>query len=93
MCVDAVATSGPEPRATLAVTEGRLNLSGTLGDFKLSSTAVKCVKRAGFYPWLWGGICICHSVPGYPERLQFCPMGVGSRQVLAQLRTLGFKTG
>jgi len=93
MCVDAVATSGRQSRATLAATEAGLKLSGTLGDFKLSPTAVKCVKRAGFYPWLWGGIRICHCVPGYPQRLQFCPMGIRSRQVLAQLRALGFMTG
>ena len=92
MCVDAVATSGPQPRATRVATEGALKLSGSLGDFKLSASAIKCIKRAGFYPWLWGGIRLCHSVPGYPLRLQFCPMRVRSRQVLAQVQALGFQT-
>ena len=88
----AVATSGPQPRATLVATEAGLKLSSTLGDFNLGRTAIQCVKRAGLYPWLWAGLRIYHTVPGYPQRLQFCPTAIRSRQLLAQLNALGFKT-
>jgi hypothetical protein len=92
MCVDAVATSGPDPKATLVASQAGLRLSGTLGDFELSSTVVQRILSSGVYPWLWAGIRICHSVRCYPQHLKFCPIGIGSHEVLAQLKALGFKT-
>ena len=71
MCVDAVATSGPQSRAKLVATEGGLELYGTLGDFASSRAQVRYAKRAGLYPWVWGSIRICHFLPGCPQRLRF----------------------
>jgi hypothetical protein len=92
MCVNAVATSGPDPKATLVASQAGLRLSGTLGDFELNQAVVTRVLQAGLYPWLWAGIRICHSATGYPRHLQFCPIGIRSREVLEQLKALGFKT-
>jgi hypothetical protein len=92
MCVNAVATSGSDPKATLVASEAGLMLSGELGDFELSPAVVQRILGSGVYPWLWAGIQICHSVRSYPQHLKFCPMGIGSHEVLAQLKPLGFKT-
>lgn len=92
LCVDDVATTGPDPKATLTASREQLQLQGTLGTFTLTPDTVTCIKRAGIYPWIWAGIRIHHPVPGLPVRLAFCPMGVRSRHLLASLKALGFPT-
>jgi hypothetical protein len=52
--------------------------------------AVWKVGRGKMYPWLFSAVRIHHNVPGYPVDLQFKPLGLHPRDVLAQLRQLGF---
>lgn len=90
MNVAAVATSGPIPSATLKANHDELELAGTLGHFRIPRSQVQRVQRAGFYPWLWGGIRIRHEKPNYPRLIQFCPAGTRSRRIVAALKAMGY---
>jgi hypothetical protein len=45
------------------------------------------------HPWFFKGIRIQNNVAGYPSELQFGPWAAKTRDVLAQLKSLGFPTG
>jgi hypothetical protein len=90
MADDVGATYGPEPLATLSATANGLLLSSTRGTFQVPRTAVAKLGRGNFYPWFFSAIRIHHQVPGYPRSLQFKPLGMKSRDLLTQLRQLGY---
>lgn len=87
------ATFGPEPCAVLSANADELWLKGTRGDFRLPRNAVVRIGRGRMYPWFFRGIRIRHNVAGYPSDLQFTPMVGRTRDILAQLKSLGFPTG
>ncbi len=88
---DGNGTSGSQgAAAVLCANADEIWLSGRRGDFHLPRAAVVRVGRAGMYPWFFRGIRIRHTVAGYPPILQFGAWTVPSRQVISQLRSLGF---
>lgn len=91
MADDVAATYGPEPMATLTATPEGLAMSGTRGNFRLPRTAIKRVGRGTFYPWFFGAVRIHHNIPGYPKNLQFKPLQLTPRELLAQLKALGHR--
>lgn len=93
MADDVGATYGPEPMASLAATADALVLSGTRGTFHIPRAAVTKLGRGKMYPWLFSAVRIRHTVAGFPAGLQFKPLGVRPRDLLAQLRQLGYPTG
>ena len=84
------ATYGPEPMAVLSATSTELVLSGTRGVFHLARATVMKLGRGRMYPWFFAGIRIHHTAPKCPEELQFKPMGTQTRDIFAQLRSLGY---
>lgn len=90
MADDIGATFGHQPLASLTATADALVLTGTRGNFRVPRSAIKKLGRGNMYPWLFSAVRIHHSVPGYPTELQFKPLGLRPREVLAQLRRLGY---
>lgn len=84
------ATYGPEPMAFLSATATELVLSGPRGTFPLARAHVMKLGRGRMYPWFFAGIRIHHKAPKCPEELQFKPMGAQTRDIFAQLRSLGY---
>lgn len=93
MADDVASTYGPEPLASLTATAHELVLSGTRGTFRVPRSAVTRLGRGNFYPWFFSALRIHHSVPGYPENLQFKPQPGHWRDVVARLKSLGYPTG
>jgi hypothetical protein len=90
MADDVGATYGHAPMATLSATTEMLILTGTRGNFHLPRAAVKKLGRGKMYPWLFSAVRIHHNVASYPTDLQFKPLGLKPREVLEQLRGLGY---
>jgi hypothetical protein len=90
MADDVGATYGHEPLATLTATAEMLILAGTRGNFRLPRSSITKLGPGKMYPWLFSAVRIHHTVPGYPRDLQFKPLRLTPREVLAQLRQLGF---
>lgn len=88
-----IGTTNSIPMASLSADANELVLSGTLGTFRLSRESIVRLGRGRMYPWLFGGIRIHHNSPEQPEELQFKPFAVSSREVLSQLRKLGYPAG
>jgi hypothetical protein len=86
------ATSGIAPGAVLSANADELWLKGNRGDFHIPRNAVVKISRGRFYPWFFRGLQIRHRIAGYPAELQFLPLEVGARGILAQLKALGFPT-
>jgi hypothetical protein len=84
------ATYGHTPLALLSANAGELLLSGNRGTFRLPRAAVLRIGRGDLYPWFFGGIRIRHNIADFPEHLQFQPMVARSREILDQLRALGY---
>ena len=78
------------PFGKLAVGPSDVDLSSLLGHFVLPKEKVVCVERAGFFPWLWCGIRIRHSVSEHPQRLMFCPIFSRSRGIMQHFKSLGY---
>ena len=76
--------------AFLSADANELVLSGTIGTFNLPRASVVKIGRGKMYPWLFAGISFRHQDPKCPEELQFKPVGVPAREILARLRTLGY---
>lgn len=76
--------------AFLSATATELVLTGTRGNFILARTQVVKLGHGRMYPWFFAGIRIHHQVSEYPEELQFKPLGARTRDIFAQLRTLGY---
>src|SRR5687767_825681 len=87
---DVAATYGPEPLAMLTVMADGLNLTSTRGNYRLPKAAVTKLGRGTFYPWLFSAVRIHHNIAGYPKNLQFKPHRLKPRELLEQLRTLGY---
>jgi hypothetical protein len=90
MADDVAATYGPEPMALLIANADSLYLSSPRGNFRLPRSAVKKLGRGKFYPWFFSAVRLHHTVAGYPRSLQFKPLRLRPREVLDQLRTLGY---
>ncbi len=91
---DGNGTSGtPGAGAILCANAEEIWLSGRRGDFHLPRNSVVRIGRAGMYPWFFRGVRIRHRIPAFPSILQFGPWTVPSREILAQLKSLGFPTG
>jgi len=93
MCDGVGTTAGPEPGAVLCANADEIWLKGRRGDFHLPRNAVVRIGRGRMYPWFIRGIRIRHNVAGYPAELQFGPFVGTTRDILAQLKSLGFPTG
>lgn len=93
MADDVAATYGPEPMATLTATPDGLALNGTRGNFRLPRSDIAKVGRGTLYPWIFGAVRIHHTIPGYPANLQFKPLHLKPRELLAQLKALGYAIG
>lgn len=76
--------------AFLSADANALVLSGTIGTFNLPRASVVKIGRGKMYPWLFAGISFQHQAPQCPEELQFKPVGVPTREILARLRALGY---
>lgn len=90
MADDVAATYGPEPLASLTATADELVLTGPRGTFRVSRPAVRKLGRGKMYPWFFAAVRIHHDAPNLPRDLQFKPLGLAPRDVLAQLRALGY---
>ena len=90
MADDVGATYGPEPLASLTATTDALVLTGTRGTFRIPRADVRKLGRGKMYPWLFSAIRIHHAVRAIPAELQFKPLGMRPRDVLTQLRQLGY---
>jgi hypothetical protein len=90
MADDVGATYGHTPMAALTATSDLLILAGTRGNFRVPRNAITKIGRGKMYPWLFSAVRIHHNVRGYPADLQFKPLGVHPRDVIAQLRQLGY---
>lgn len=90
MADDVGSTYGPDPLAALTVTPDGLVLIGNRGTFRIPRDRIVRLGRGDFYPWFFGAVRIHHAVPGYPGSLQFKPLGLKPREVLAKLRELGY---
>ena len=84
------ATYGSKPLACLSAESDHLLLSGNRGTFRIPRAAIVKLGRGRMYPWCFSGIRIQHSVSNFPEELQFKPMEGRSREILDQLRALGY---
>lgn len=76
--------------AFLSADANELVLSGTIGTFTLPRASVIKLGRGKMYPWFFAGISFRHQEPKCPEELQFKPVGVPAREILARLRALGY---
>lgn len=85
------ATYGPEPLAFLAASATELLLSGNRGTFRFPRAAVVKVGRGGLYPWCFSSVRIRHSIAGFPAELQFKPLDATTKDVLGQLKSLGYR--
>jgi len=65
-------------------------LSGNLGTYRLPKASIRRIGRAGMYPWFFRGLRIRHVIASLPSELQFRPLGATTRDVLDQLRGLGY---
>jgi hypothetical protein len=93
MADDVGATYGPEPLAFLSATAEELFLGSSRGQFRLPRASIKKVGRGNMYPWCFCAVRLHHTVDGVPAQLQFKPLGVHWREVLAQLHGLGYPRG
>lgn len=84
------ATYGITPMASLSASASELVLSGSLGTCLLPRASIIKVGRGKLYPWFFAGIRIHHRESMIPDELQFKPLGVPRREILDQLRVLGF---
>jgi hypothetical protein len=92
MADDVASTYGPEPMAVLLASADSLYLSSSRGNFRIPRSAVVRLGRGNFYPWFFSALRIHHQVAGYPRSLQFKPLHTTWRQVIAELKQLGFPT-
>lgn len=76
--------------AFLSADANELVLSGTIGTYTLPRASVIKIGRGRMYPWLFAGISFRHQDPKCPEELQFKPVGLPAREIIARLRTLGY---
>jgi len=86
------ATSGINPCAVLSANADEIWLVGTRGDFRIQRSAVVKIGHGQFYPWFFQGVRIRHRIAGIPPDLQFKPILGRARDILAQLKALGFPT-
>jgi hypothetical protein len=93
MANDVGNTVGVEPCAVLSVNTDEIWLKGTLGDFHIPRSAVTKIGRGGMYPWVFMCVRIRHNIPNVPWLLQFKPLTARSRDVIAQIKSLGYPTG
>jgi hypothetical protein len=84
------ATYGTTPMASLSANSSELMLSSPLGTCRLPRASITKVGRGKLYPWFFAGIRIHHRESKLPDELQFKPLGVTRREILDQLRILGF---
>jgi len=87
---DTGATDGPDPLALLIATKEELFLRSTRGNYRLPRAAITKLGRGRLYPWFFSAVRIHHAIPGLPKDLQFKPLHLSPRGVLAQLRALGY---
>lgn len=90
MADDVGATFGPEPCATLKADAHELRLEGTRGQFRIARDAIRRIGRGGVYPWFFRSIHISHTISKMPHNLQFKPLGVERREIVAKLKELGY---
>ena len=90
MADDVAATYGPDPMALLIATAGELYLSSTRGHYRLPRSTVRKLGRGKFYPWFFSAVRIHHTIRGIPKDLQFKPLRHKPREVIEQLRALGY---
>jgi len=90
MADDVASTYGPDPMATLTATAEALSLTSPRGNFHLPRTAVTKLGRGTFYPWFFSAVRLHHAIRGYPDNLQFKPLGARPAEVREALRGLGY---
>jgi hypothetical protein len=90
MCDDVGCTYGATPLAFLSATSEELLLCGNRGSFRFSRETIRKLGRGKMYPWFFAAVRIHHDVPNIPRNLQFKPIGVRAREVLARLKELGY---
>lgn len=90
MADDVAATYGTDPLANLTAIPEFLSLTSARGDFRVPRAAVTKLGRGNFYPWFFSAVRIHHTVVGLPHSLQFKPLGLKPRDVMAKLRELGY---
>lgn len=90
MANDMSNTSGPEPAAVLAASTDEIWIKGPLGDHHIPRSAVKKIGRGGMYPWFFTSVRVQHTVPNIPEGLQFKALNARSRDIIAELKALGY---
>jgi hypothetical protein len=92
MADDVASTFGPEPLAQLLASADALHLNSARGNFRIPRAAVVRLGRGNFYPWFFSALRIHHTVTGYPRSLQFKPLQTTWRNVIAELKQLGYPT-
>ena len=91
MCTGLFSTKGPGPSAKLIANSEQLEIKGVLGNFTLKKQDVERIERGGFFPWLWCGIRIRHTVASYPKMIMFWPQFSRSRKIMEHLRLFGYE--
>jgi hypothetical protein len=84
------ATYGLAPMAFLTADADRIVLSGNLGTFEFTRSALRKIGRGGIYPWFFSSIRLHHNTAGFPEELQFKPLGARASDIRARLKALGY---
>lgn len=87
---DVGATFGPEPMARLRATRESLFLTSSRGDFRLPRDTLRRIGRGKFYPWLFAAVRFHHTRSDLPRDLQFKPLRARPRDILHELRALGY---
>lgn len=58
--------------------------------FTIPLGKVRKISRGGMYPWFFRGLRVHHSIPGYPEDLQFKAEGASFTEMKLKLAALGY---
>ncbi len=93
MSNDVGTTAGAKAYAILTASPEALELTGTLGTYRVPRSAVVRFYRGQLYPWFFRGFRIDHRAPDLPKNLQFCPTEARTRELLSKLKALGYPVG
>ena len=77
--------------ATLTAGTDFLDFKGLFIQLQFPRSKILRIKRAGFYPWCWGGICLEHSVNEHPKFVYFGAHHISSKIIMTNLQAIGYK--
>jgi hypothetical protein len=79
------------PFARLTASAQELSLSAALlGSFRFSPDQVVALEARASFLFLGSGLRIVHTVHGYPEKIEFWPLG-SAKRLIEKITALGFQ--